>query len=79
MLVATMGWAMSKFERLLVPGSTELPDCQCGAEMRLSRSEPARTSPDTEVRFYECAVCGHEFRMTVWTDAIAPSGVTGGL
>lgn len=27
--------AMSTFENLLTPGSTELPDCRCGAEMRL--------------------------------------------
>jgi hypothetical protein len=27
------GGVMSKFERLLVAGSTELPDCRCTAEM----------------------------------------------
>ena len=26
---------MSKFERLLEAGSTELPDCRCNAEMNL--------------------------------------------
>jgi hypothetical protein len=59
---------MSKFERLLLPGSTEMPDCQCGAEMRLARSEPK--SPDTEVRVYECFVCKREFRLMTWTEAV---------
>jgi hypothetical protein len=30
-----LGTLMSKFERMLVAGSTELPDCRCSAEMQL--------------------------------------------
>ena len=59
---------MSKFDRLLLPNSTETPDCQCGAEMRLARSE--QKSPGTEVRVYECSVCRHELRLTTWTEAV---------
>jgi hypothetical protein len=31
---------MSKFERLLVAGSTELPDCRCATEMHLMAIVP---------------------------------------
>jgi predicted SprT family Zn-dependent metalloprotease len=58
---------MSKFERLLLPGSTEMPDCQCGTEMRLVRSE--RKSPNTEVRIYECFMCKRELRLMTWIEA----------
>ena len=40
------GGVMSKFERLLVAGSTELPDCRCTAEMNLTAIVPAGV--DTE-------------------------------
>ena len=30
---------MSAYERLLAPGSTELPECRCGKEMQLTRIE----------------------------------------
>ena len=60
---------MSKIERLLVPGSTEMPDCSCGAEMRLAESSPQ--SPDAEVRRYVCPACAHEFILTVWVEAAA--------
>jgi hypothetical protein len=29
---------MSDFERLLVPGCTELPACRCGTEMHIART-----------------------------------------
>ena len=64
---STVGRLMSKFERLLLPNSTEMPDCQCGVEMRHARSE--QKSSDTEVRVYECTVCGHQLRLMVWTEA----------
>jgi hypothetical protein len=63
---------MTKFERLLVPGSTEMPDCQCGAEMRLVRATQADKSPAAEIRVYQCLACGHELRLTVWADAANP-------
>jgi hypothetical protein len=34
------GGVMSKFERLLVAGSTELPDCRCATEMHLMAIVP---------------------------------------
>jgi hypothetical protein len=72
---------MSKLERVLVAGSTEMPDCRCGAEMRLARSNLSDNSPDTEIRIYECAGCGHELRLMAWREpaigGAAPS--VGGL
>jgi hypothetical protein len=57
---------MSSYERLLVPGSTELPECRCGEEMQIARDEPsART--DAEIRVYKCPLCQHEMRLTVWS------------
>lgn len=70
---------MTKFERLLVPGSTEKPDCHCGAEMRLVRVTQAEQAPAAEIRVYECPACGHELRLTVWTDAADRVGVVEGL
>ena len=50
-------------ERLLAPDSTEVPDCMCGAEMRLSETKPRG---DNEIRVFRCDVCQHEFRLMVW-------------
>ena len=54
---------MPTFENLLVAGSTELPDCRCGAEMRLFEAKP---QGDAEVRIFRCDVCRHELQLTVW-------------
>ena len=54
---------MAAVEDLLVPGSTELPDCKCGAELRLYSIKP---SGDTEVRVFRCDTCQHEFQLMVW-------------
>lgn len=70
---------MTKFERILVPGSTEMPDCQCGVEMRLVRVTQAEQAPAAEIRVYECPACGHELRLTVWTDEADRAGVVEGL
>jgi hypothetical protein len=70
---------MTKFERLLVPGSTELPDCQCAAEMRLARATQIEKPSGTEVRTYECIDCGHELRLMVWADGADPVAAVGGL
>ena len=56
---------MSKIERLLVPGATELPDCRCGREMALAATE---CQNDAETRIYKCSQCGHEMRLIVWLD-----------
>lgn len=66
---------MANFERLLAPGATEMPDCICGTAMRFDHSERNLQSPDSEVRVYACAACGHEFRLMVWTDADGGSSV----
>jgi hypothetical protein len=70
---------MTKFERLLTPGSPEMPDCPCGAEMRVAQSLQADKSPDIEVRVYECPACRRELRLTVWADAADPVAVTEGF
>jgi hypothetical protein len=54
---------MLSFEKLLAAGSTELPDCRCGAEMRLSGVKPCG---DTEIRIFKCDTCSHEFQLMVW-------------
>ena len=54
---------MRAFEELLVPGSTEVPDCQCGSEMRLSG---AKEGSDAEIRVFKCDFCHHELRLMVW-------------
>ena len=56
---------MSKFERLLDAGSTELPDCRCGAEMKLTAIVPV-AGGDTEIRVFQCPDCSHELRLTAW-------------
>jgi hypothetical protein len=65
------GGVMSKFERLLVAGSTELPDCRCTAEMHLMAIVPV-LGGDTEIRIFRCPDCSHELRLTAWcTDVSA--------
>jgi hypothetical protein len=55
---------MSKFERLLVPGSTELPECRCGSEMEVIKS--VAIGPDGKLRTYRCPQCEHGLRLTTW-------------
>lgn len=47
--------------------------------MRFARATKVENSADAEVRVFECAACGHEFRIAVWADAADPAGVPGGL
>lgn len=56
-----------------------MPDCQCGAEMRLVRVTQADHAPAAEIRVYQCPACGHELRLTVWADAADPAGMVEGL
>ena len=56
---------MSKFERLLEAGSTELPDCRCAAEMNLMAIVPV-AGGDTEIRVFRCPDCRSEVRLTAW-------------
>ena len=58
---------MSKIERLLAPGATELPDCRCGREMTLASTEQTNHN-DAETRIYKCSECDHEMRLVVWLD-----------
>ena len=62
-------WLMSAFERLLVPGCTELPDCRCGEVMQIARIE--RFAGDAAIRLYKCPACRHEMRLTVWAADLA--------
>jgi hypothetical protein len=57
---------MREFEKLLASGSTELPDCRCGAEMHLFRVKPCG---DTEIRIFRCDACHHEFQLMAWGSA----------
>jgi hypothetical protein len=42
---SVQGGKVSKFERLLVPGATELPECRCGSEMKIIKSDSFNPSP----------------------------------
>jgi hypothetical protein len=57
---------MSAIERLLVPGSTELPECRCGKEMQIASLDPLPKGSDACIRIYKCISCDHEMRLTVW-------------
>jgi len=59
---------MSAHERLLAPGSTELPECRCGKEMQLTRIEELPDRTDAQIRIYNCSACHHEMRLTVWSE-----------
>jgi hypothetical protein len=59
---------MSSYERLLIPGSTEGPECRCGEEMKVARTERLPNQTDAQIRIYTCPICGHEMRLTVWAD-----------
>jgi len=59
---------MSSFERLLGPNCTEGPECRCGEEMKAARTERVPDQTDAHIRVYNCHVCGHEMRLTVWAD-----------
>ena len=39
-----------------------MPDCRCGAEMRLFK---VKSCEDTETRIFKCD-CHHEFQLMVW-------------
>jgi hypothetical protein len=60
---------MSSIERVLVPGSADLPDCGCGSEMDLIAQEKVGNQSEAETRMYRCAKCGRELRLMVWLDA----------
>ena len=58
------GHKVSKFERLLMRGSTELPECRCGSDMKIIKSDSIGS--DAQVRTYQCPLCEHELRLTMW-------------
>ena len=60
------------FERLLEPGCTESPTCQCGKEMEIATIERLPEGTDAAIRVYRCKGCHREMRLTVWAPA-APS------
>jgi hypothetical protein len=49
------------FERLLEPGCTESPACQCGSEMHVAAIEILPEGSDAAVRVYQ-------WRLTVWAE-----------
>ena len=59
---------MSSLERLLGPNCTEGPECRCGEEMKVARTEQVPDQTDAHIRVYNCRVCGHEMRLTDWAD-----------
>jgi hypothetical protein len=61
---------MSKIERLLLPGSTERPDCRCGREMQLFERRLLNEGSDVERLTYSCDVCGHLFKLTIWPENV---------
>jgi hypothetical protein len=62
--------AMFSLERLLGPNCTEGPECRCGEEMKVARTERVPDQSDAHIRVYNCGVCGHEMRLTVWADEL---------
>jgi hypothetical protein len=72
--IGTVGRAdpMSAIERLLVPGCTELPVCQCGDEMRIASLDPIPETTDAHIRIYKCPSCAREMRLTVWASDPTP-------
>jgi hypothetical protein len=70
-LPCVWGACMSLFERLLVPGSTELPEYRCGKEMKVALTERVPDQTDADIRIYNCLACGHEMRLTVWADDLS--------
>lgn len=59
---------MSSIERVLVPGSRELPDCRCGSEMMLLTCGRSDDRPQAETRIYTCTQCQRELRLMVWLE-----------
>jgi hypothetical protein len=63
------------FERLLEPGCTESPACQCGGEMNVEAIETLPHGSDAAIRVYRCDQCQREMRLTVW--AAPPAQING--
>jgi hypothetical protein len=57
---------MFAFDRLVVPGFTELPVCRCGKDMHIASINRLPERTDTHIRVYDCPACHHEVRLTVW-------------
>jgi hypothetical protein len=64
-------------ERLLEPNSIDVPDCQCGKEMRLVKTE--YKSVDAAVKHFGCDDCGREFLLTVWPESLRPEASVFGV
>lgn len=56
---------MSTFERLLVPGFTELPVCRCGKDMHTASINLYSERRDTHLRVYNYPTCHCEMRLAV--------------
>jgi hypothetical protein len=64
------------FERLLEPGCTESPACQCGADMEIASIEVLPEGSDAAIRVYRCGECDREMRLTVWATLLSPAEET---
>lgn len=62
---------MSSLERVLVPGSRDLPNCQCGSEMHLLTCQQVGDRREAETRVYSCTPCQRELRLMVWLEPAA--------
>ena len=58
---------MSSIERLLALDCTDGLECRCGEEMQIARVEILPTRTDAKIRVYNCPICHHELRLTVWS------------
>jgi hypothetical protein len=58
---------MSSIERLLALDCTDGPECRCGEEMQIVRVETLSKRTDAQIRVYNCPICHHELRLTVWS------------
>ena len=56
------------FERLLEPGSSEVPACRCGDDMIVISVRPK--SADASVKTFQCPSCSSELRLMIWTSAL---------
>jgi hypothetical protein len=61
---------MSAFERLLVPGCTELPVCRCGEEMEITSFDEFPAGSDAVIRItpapHAATRCGLLFGLRIW-------------
>jgi hypothetical protein len=74
---SVLGYPMTNnFERLLEPGSIDLPECRCGNEMHFANVVFPPNETTTHVRVYVCGACEHQMRLTVWGHPLETGAAT---